>query len=78
VKAAEEKHISIPDMSSFKAIPGEGVVAEYDTRNIILGNRKLMTQYEVDLSPVEAGISRLEEDGKTVVENSLLLNRFRP
>lgn len=67
VQAAEEKHIAIPDVSSFKAIPGEGVVAEQATRNIILGNRKLMTQYEVDLSPVEAGISKLEEDGKTVM-----------
>jgi len=67
VQAAEEKHIPVPDVSSFKAIPGEGVVAEYATRNIILGNRKLLQQYEVDLSPVEAAISKLEEEGKTVM-----------
>ena len=67
VQAAEEKRIPVPDVTSFKAIPGEGVVADYATRNILLGNRKLMTQYKVNLSPVEAGISKLEEEGKTVM-----------
>jgi Cu+-exporting ATPase len=74
-QAAEEKHILVPDVVSFKAIPGEGVVAEQATRNIILGNYKLMMQYEVDLSPVEAGISKLEEDGKTVM---ILANGEQP
>ena len=67
VQAAEEKHIAIPDVSSFKAVPGQGVVAKYASKTIILGNRKLMAQFEVDLSSVEAGVSNLEEDGKTVM-----------
>lgn len=75
VQAAEEKHIPVPDVSSFKAIPGEGVVAGYATRNLILGNRKLMTQYEVDLSTVEAEISKLEGEGKTVM---ILANDKQP
>ena len=75
VQAAEEKHIPVSDVSSFKAIPGEGVVAAYASRNIILGNRKLMTQYKVDLLPVEAGISKLEEEGKTVM---ILANDRQP
>jgi len=75
VQAAEEKHIPVPDVSSFKAIPGEGVVADYATRNIILGNRKLMTKYEVDLSPVEAAISKLEKEGKMVM---ILANDKQP
>src|SRR5208337_3868037 len=29
IRAAEEKHIAIPDARSFKAVPGQGVVAEY-------------------------------------------------
>jgi Cu+-exporting ATPase len=67
VQAAEEKQIAIPEVSSFKAVPGQGVVAQSGTRTIILGNRKLLTQYEVDLSPVEAGVSKLEEEGKTAM-----------
>jgi Cu+-exporting ATPase len=75
IQAAEEKHISIPDASSFKAVPGQGVVAEYANRTTILGNRKLMTQYNVDLSSVEAGVSKLEEEGKTVM---ILANDKKP
>jgi Cu+-exporting ATPase len=67
IQAAKEKRISIPDVSSFKAVPGQGVVAEYASRTILLGNRKLMTHYEVDLSSGEAEISKLEEEGKTVM-----------
>jgi len=67
VQAAEEKHINIPDVSSFKAVPGKGVVTEYNSRNIILGNRKLMREYAVDLAPIEAAVSKLEEEGKTVM-----------
>ncbi len=67
IQSAKEKQISIPDASSFKAISGQGVVAEYANRTLLLGNRKLMTQYEVDVSSVEAAVSKLEQEGKTVM-----------
>jgi Cu+-exporting ATPase len=67
IQAAKEKHIEIPDATSFKAVPGQGVVAQYDNRTILLGNRKLMTEHEVNLQAVESGISTLEEEGKTVM-----------
>jgi Cu+-exporting ATPase len=75
VQAAEEKHIAVSDTSSFRAIPGQGVVAQYATRNILLGNRKLMTQHEVDLSTVESNVTKLEEEGKTVM---ILANDRQP
>jgi Cu+-exporting ATPase len=67
IQAAEQKHIPIPDASSFKAIPGQGVIAEYGGRTILLGNRKFMMQNGVDVSLVESPISKLEEEGKTVM-----------
>jgi len=75
IQAAEEKQVSIPDVSSFKAVPGQGVVAQYADRTIILGNRKLMTQFEVDLAPLEGEVSKLEEEGRTVM---LLANDREP
>jgi Cu+-exporting ATPase len=75
ILAAEEKQVAIPDVSSFKAVPGQGVVAQYADRTIILGNRKLMTQFKVDLTPLEGEVSRLEEDGRTVM---LLANDREP
>jgi P-type Cu+ transporter len=67
VLAATAKGLSVPETSSFKAVPGEGIVVENNGENIIVGNRRLMSKYQVDLRPVEAEISRLENDGKTVM-----------
>ena len=67
IEAAEKKGISIPEATSFKALPGAGVVAEHNGRTILLGNRKLMAKYDVTLAPVESDVSALEEEGKTVM-----------
>jgi len=67
IQTAERKQIDIPDASSFKAVPGRGVVAECSHRSILLGNRKLMTEHEVNLDSIESAISILEEMGKTVM-----------
>src|SRR5208283_4418672 len=67
IRAAEEKHVEIPLASSFKAIPGQGVVVRDGDRIILLGNRKLMTQNEVNVQSVETVISNLEAQGKTVM-----------
>ncbi len=67
VMAAEAKSLHLPDASSFKAVPGQGVVVEYDGQSLILGNRKLTTKYNIDLRSIEKEISRLEAEGKTVM-----------
>ena len=67
IREAEEKHIEIPFASSFKAIPGQGVVVRVGDRIILLGNRKLMTENEVNVQSVETVISNLEAQGKTVM-----------
>ncbi|MGD0689828.1 MAG: heavy metal translocating P-type ATPase [Candidatus Bathyarchaeia archaeon] len=67
IEAVEKKGISIPDATSFKAVPGAGVVAEHNGRTILLGNRKLMAKFDMNLAPVEADLSALEQEGKTVM-----------
>ena len=67
IEAVEKKGISIPDATSFKAVPGAGVVAEHNGRTILLGNRKLMAKFDMNLAPVESDISALEEEGKTIM-----------
>ena len=67
IRAAEEKHIEIPLASSFKAIPGQGVVVRDGDQIILLGNQKLMTENEVNVQSVETVISNLEAQGKTVM-----------
>jgi len=67
VEAAERGGISIPTATSFKAVPGAGIVAEHNSRTILLGNRKLMAKFNMNLESVESGISALEEEGKTIM-----------
>ena len=67
LQAAAVRNLNVPDATSFKAVPGQGVVVGYDGRTILLGNRKLMEQYHTNLQSVETKISQLEADGKTVM-----------
>ena len=51
----------------FEVIPGRGIKVLYNGQEILLGNRKLMLEYEINLEPVEDSLRRLEEEGKTVM-----------
>ncbi|MGQ9460553.1 MAG: heavy metal translocating P-type ATPase [Candidatus Bathyarchaeaceae archaeon] len=66
IKAATKAGLNVPDADSFEAIPGHGVKAirEY---GILLGNRKLMKENNVDIEKIEKIITKLEEEGKTVM-----------
>lgn len=67
LEAAAKENIKVPDASSFKAMPGQGVVVERDGQTFVLGNRKLMAKYNIGLQSVETRIAALEEEGKTVM-----------
>ena len=59
--------IDLPSPQEFEAVSGLGVIARVDDQNVLLGNRLLMQQYEIDTAASESAISRLENDGKTVM-----------
>ena len=65
-KAKEEK-IEIPDPESFEAIPGYGIVAKHDKKEILFGNRGLMEKYKIKTEEFEEKIIGLENEGKTVM-----------
>ena len=67
VELARTKSVHVPDVQSLKAVSGQGVVVEYDRKTILLGNRKLMSTYNVRTDAVEADVSRLEAGGNTVM-----------
>jgi len=74
-KEASSRSLQLLDPVGFEAIPGKGVKAAIQGKEILLGNRKFMTEMAVDLSKVEERMKELEEDGKTVmflaVQNAL-------
>ncbi len=67
VKGALRQGIAIPDSTAFEAIPGQGVVAGIDGSVILLGNRRLMLERNIDISALEGQADRLEGEGKTAM-----------
>ena len=65
---AKDQSIHIDDVSEFNAIPGHGVQGEIQGQRYYFGNRKLATDVVgLELDGVNRKISRLEEQGKTVM-----------
>lgn len=67
VEHAKSKGMDLVDPESFTAIPGHGVEAVVDGKNVLLGNRRLMNSKNVDISPIQARIEGLENEGKTAM-----------
>lgn len=67
VQKAEEQKIETLSVTKFKAIAGHGVEGLVGSKQIFLGNRKLMERENVSLGSWQAEIERLENEGKTVM-----------
>lgn len=65
VKHAEDLGIKTKTTSDFKAIPGHGIEVTIDNKQVLLGNRKLMTDREISLENWEEISDRLANEGKT-------------
>jgi Cu+-exporting ATPase len=51
----------------FDALAGRGIVGQVAGRRLILGNRRLFTESNIDWSGSEADLTRLELEGKTAM-----------
>ncbi|MBU0648900.1 heavy metal translocating P-type ATPase [Patescibacteria group bacterium] len=67
VNRAKEEKIILSDVQNFEAIPGKGVMANFEGTKVLLGTRLLMSDNKIDPSPVEKDMLRLEERGKTSI-----------
>lgn len=73
---AESLGITLSSPDSSKVIPGEGVTAKVDGREISVGNRRLMERIHTNLGDLEDTMRTMETDGMTVMacsENKTLL-----
>ncbi|HYU55303.1 MAG TPA: heavy metal translocating P-type ATPase [Candidatus Dormibacteraeota bacterium] len=66
VNAAEDKRIKLSDPSSFEALPGLGVKAIIDGRDVLLGNLELMNKFSVPIGAYFERIGDLQDQGKTI------------
>jgi Cu+-exporting ATPase len=67
VAGVKDRQIELPDPDSFEAIPGYGVKANVNGKELLVGTRRLMERYGVDASPAYAAMAQLEEAGKTAM-----------
>ena len=49
VRGAQTRGLTLVDTESFNSIPGQGVDAKVESLNVLLGNRKLMHERNVDI-----------------------------
>ena len=67
VDAAFQRGAVPPDVQSFEAVPGKGVVARTDRGEAFVGSPSFLTSRGVDLTHAEERIDRLETAGRTVI-----------
>jgi len=65
VNGALARQLDLPEVTNFKAIPGQGVEADVGGRHALLGNAKLLTERGIALGRLAAEATRLADDGKT-------------
>jgi len=67
VKASFEEGLELPEAANFNAIPGQGIEASIESKNIVLGNLKLMNDRNILLNGLGEEAERLRAEGKTVM-----------
>jgi Cu+-exporting ATPase len=67
INKTRSQKIDIPDPESFNSIPGKGVEIKFRGSQILLGNRKLMAERNIDISAVSSKHAELEDQGKTIM-----------
>ncbi len=66
IQKAEKEDIQLSDPESFESFTGKGVKATVDGREILVGNKKLMTDKNISLN-FEEEASKFEGQGKTAM-----------
>lgn len=65
VEGAKERQLTFKEVKAFNAIPGHGIQVEVDDQTVLLGNRKLMVENNIDMMDAQEVSDRLASEGKT-------------
>src|SRR6266699_910847 len=66
VNAAQSKRLELSDPTGFEALPGLGVKATVEGREILLGNQELMNKFSIPIEAYSDKVIDLQDQGKTV------------
>ncbi|GAB3682478.1 heavy metal translocating P-type ATPase [Salinarchaeum chitinilyticum] len=67
VDGARERGLELTDPDEFENVAGQGVSATVDGKRVLVGNRRLLDDEDVDAAVAEATMERLESEGKTAM-----------
>ncbi|PLR82174.1 copper-translocating P-type ATPase [Bacillus canaveralius] len=67
VEGIKEKNISLKDVAEFEAIPGYGIKTVVDGKEVLIGTRRLMKKYDVEIEHALPQMDSLEKQGKTAM-----------
>ena len=65
VREAEDRRLEFKRIEDFKAVPGHGIEVTIEGKDILLGNKKLMLQNNIDIELLHVESDRLAAEGKT-------------
>ena len=67
VRAAQDRGLSLTTAGGFEAFPGGGVRAKVDSRDILIGNARLMGANGVATSALQAAVEEMQSHGRTAM-----------
>jgi Cu+-exporting ATPase len=68
IRKAEEEGVELAEPKRFEAVTGRGIKAEIEGQSTVLvGNRKLMDEAEINYEDLEPELKRLEDEAKTAM-----------
>lgn len=67
VNYATHKELTLLESSNFETIPGHGIQATIDDKEVLIGNLKLMNKHGISVNHVQDDLSSFENEGKTAM-----------
>ncbi|MDV6037442.1 heavy metal translocating P-type ATPase [Bacillus sp. SM-B1] len=67
VEGIKEKKIDIQSSETFEAIPGFGIESVVEGKQLLIGTRRLMKKFDINIEEVSKSMEELEREGKTAM-----------
>ncbi|PKI13629.1 copper-translocating P-type ATPase [Staphylococcus shinii] len=67
VNYARSEQVNLLEVDDFEAVPGHGIKATIAGKSLLVGNRKFLEEYHVDIDCSELQLSQFEQLGKTAM-----------
>jgi Cu+-exporting ATPase len=66
VKAANEQHLTLPDLSQLQSTPGKGLRGQVNDEDYLIGSLRWMQELDVAMEPLAPQVQRLQDGGATL------------